>query len=89
MRFSVAALITLAATSAMAAPQKSLGCIRTGCSGTICASKSVFTTCEYKPEYECYKLKGVTCGKVNGVCAWSGLDDLQECLDNARARTAV
>ena len=84
MRFSIATLLTLAAT-AMAAPQKS-GCIITGCSGTVCASQSVFTTCEYKPEYECYKFKGVRCGRVNGVCAWSG-EGLQECIENARART--
>ncbi|MBW3002942.1 eight-cysteine-cluster domain-containing protein [Candidatus Woesearchaeota archaeon] len=54
-------------------------CVKAGCSGTICQSndaEKVFTTCEYKPEYECYKDAG--CGCYKGECVWK--DDVEECL---------
>ncbi len=60
-------------------------CVRTGCSGTICQSQKqepVFSTCEYKTEYECYN--EVPCGCVERSCQWSNeapyTGVLQKCL---------
>ena len=30
-------------------------CVKTGCSGQVCADRDMMTTCEYRPEYACYK----------------------------------
>jgi hypothetical protein len=32
------------------------GCVRTGCSGHICAAEHVISTCEWLPEYACWRL---------------------------------
>src|SRR4051794_7722789 len=43
--------------SAPPAPIKPGDCSRSGCSGTVCAEpgNEVVTTCEFKPEYACYR----------------------------------
>ncbi|MEK6982181.1 MAG: eight-cysteine-cluster domain-containing protein [Candidatus Micrarchaeota archaeon] len=47
-------------------------CVKGGCSGQICQSKSedAITTCEYR---ECYdsKVAGVSCGCLNDKCQWN------------------
>ncbi len=56
-------------------------CIRSGCSGTVCQSKSsepMMTTCEYKEEYECYQ--EINCGCVDGTCMWRETADFRECI---------
>jgi len=56
-------------------------CITTGCSGTICAKPGydVVTTCEMKPEYQCYQ--GAECKvQSTGECGWTMDDRLQRCL---------
>lgn len=56
-------------------------CITTGCSGTICAKPGydVMTTCEMKPEYQCYQ--GAECKvQASGECGWTMDDRLQRCL---------
>ena len=58
-------------------------CIKTGCSGTVCAEagNDVITTCEFKPEYACYQQ--ATCEKqVDGKCGWTQTDALKACLAN-------
>ncbi|WP_106391686.1 hypothetical protein [Enhygromyxa salina] len=55
-------------------------CQATGCSGQICASEPVFTTCEWRAEYEC--LQYTTCGN-NGPgwsCGWAMTPKYVECL---------
>lgn len=54
-------------------------CIITGCSGQICAEEEVATTCEYQPEYACYK--NATCERqANGECGWTLTGELAQCL---------
>ena len=56
-------------------------CIRGGCSGTSCHPKGeqIFTTCEYLPEYECYKL--INCGCVNNKCQWEKTGEFEGCFE--------
>lgn len=59
------------------------GCIKSGCSGTVCVEpgKEVVTTCEYKAEYACYTK--ATCEKQpNGECGWTQTAELTACLAN-------
>jgi len=58
-------------------------CIRTGCSSQICSDHDVITTCEYKPEYECYKK--ATCERqANGDCGFTKTKELTDCLARVR-----
>ncbi len=60
-------------------------CIKGGCSGTICQSKDaepIFTTCEYLPEYACYKQ--TNCGCVDGKCQWDKAGEFDRCVREAR-----
>lgn len=61
------------------APSVSGLCHRTGCSGQICADEDVITTCEYRPEYACYK--NARCERQeNGRCGWTETVELRSCL---------
>ncbi len=56
-------------------------CVRTGCSGTICQSKnaeSVFTTCEYQPEYACYA--ELPCDCLEHQCQWKNTGEFEQCI---------
>ncbi|MBU2561689.1 MAG: eight-cysteine-cluster domain-containing protein [Nanoarchaeota archaeon] len=56
-------------------------CRKDGCSGQLCRPKSsepVFTTCEYRPEYECLGM--VECGCVDRNCAWSTSTEYERCV---------
>lgn len=54
-------------------------CIRTGCSGQVCASSVVYTTCEWRPEYACYA--DATCERQeDGNCGWTMTPELEACL---------
>lgn len=58
-------------------------CIRTGCSGTVCAEpgNDVMTTCEYRPEYACYQ--DAKCERqADGSCGWTQTPELAACLAN-------
>ena len=58
-------------------------CAVAGCNSELCLEKSLAeetsTICEWKEEYDCYKLS--ECGCVNGKCAWKANDKFLECLD--------
>ena len=61
-------------------------CLRTGCSGQVCAAQDVVTTCEYRPEYACYDAPGVTqCGCFAGQCGWEPTVELTQCIEDARS----
>ena len=63
------------------APAPAGDCIKTGCSGTVCAEagNDVVTTCEFKEEYACYRT--ATCEKqADGNCGWTQNDALKACL---------
>lgn len=60
-------------------------CVTGGCSGTVCQSKDaepIFTTCEYLPEYACYK--EINCGCVEGRCEWEKTSDFDRCVKEKR-----
>ena len=69
------------------APKKSEAglkpCIRTGCSSQICSDHDVITSCDYRPEYECYKK--ATCERqANGDCGFTKTKELTDCLGRVR-----
>lgn len=58
-------------------------CKKTGCSSQVCADEDVVTTCEFKPEYECYQR--ATCERQkNGQCGFTQTPELLRCLARAR-----
>lgn len=60
------------------------GCMRTGCSGHLCAPEGepVMSTCIYKEEYACYRT--AKCEKQSsGACGWTPSKELQSCLKAA------
>lgn len=57
-------------------------CFTTGCSGQICADQDMMTTCEWKPEYACYKQFGKCELQAGGKCGWTPSADLTACLNN-------
>lgn len=63
-------------------PYTQAGCVRTGCSGEICAATAtggVNSTCIYKPQFACYKQ--ARCEKqISGQCGWTQTTELQSCL---------
>lgn len=64
-------------------PPGSSACIKSGCSGTVCAEpgKEVITNCLYKPEYGCYTY--ARCERqANGACGWTQTAELTACLAN-------
>lgn len=68
-------------------------CVVSGCSSQLCvegsqsdsSSKGVASTCEYKPEYECYKSYGkcgiIQTGEESFKCGWQETDELKNCLE--------
>lgn len=54
-------------------------CVVTGCSGQVCAAEPVITTCEWQPQYECYR--SATCERQpGGECGWTETPELDACL---------
>ena len=67
--------------SAQGGPAKP--CIKTGCSGQVCSDEEVVTTCEFRPEYECYKT--ARCERqANGQCGFTQTRELTTCLNRRR-----
>lgn len=57
-------------------------CVVTGCSGQICASEPMASTCEWREEYACYGEPTTSCGCNAGQCGWAQTDELAACLGN-------
>jgi hypothetical protein len=58
-------------------------CVKTGCSGQICAAEDMFSTCEWRPEYACYDT--ATCERQpGGECGWTETPALTSCLEGSR-----
>jgi hypothetical protein len=56
-------------------------CVKTGCSGQICADQQRFSTCEFRPEYACYQ--AATCERqADGQCGFTSSPALTACLAN-------
>jgi hypothetical protein len=63
-------------------------CMRTGCSGQVCAAQPVATTCEWNDSYACYQL--AECGlNAAGVCGWIGNDAFSACLQGGTSGGGV
>ena len=54
-------------------------CFKTGCSRQVCADEEVITTCEYRPEYECYK-RAKCERQASGECGFTDTPELRTCL---------
>lgn len=61
------------------------GCKIGGCSSQICGEKNedLVTTCEWRPEYECYKI-AICERQSNGKCGWTITEELQKCLEQTK-----
>lgn len=55
-------------------------CIVTGCSGQVCASEEMTTTCEYKEEYACYEQARCEV-QESGECGWTFTDEFNQCVN--------
>lgn len=60
------------------------GCIVTGCSGQVCAETEVVTTCEFQPQYACYKQYSRCERQTSGQCGWSQTPALTQCLSSSK-----
>lgn len=58
-------------------------CMKTGCSSQVCSDQEVITTCEFKPEYECFR-KAACERQKNGDCGFTQTPELLACLKRAR-----
>lgn len=58
-------------------------CRITGCSGQICADQDVITTCEFKPEYACFRTAQCE-PQADGTCGWTDTQALRACLERAK-----
>ena len=59
-------------------------CIKTGCSSQVCSDQTVVTTCEFRPEYECYQK--ATCERQSdGNCGFTKTPELATCLAKKRS----
>jgi|GEM_PF-2427014 len=56
-------------------------CVKTGCSGQICADSPRFSTCEFREEYACYATAACE-RQADGKCGWTQTPALQACLDS-------
>lgn len=59
-------------------------CVIAGCSSQVCVHKDrsdIITTCEYLPEYACYRTAACE-PQADGVCGWTLDNDLKMCLDD-------
>jgi hypothetical protein len=64
-------------------PSTKKPCKRSGCSGQVCADADVITTCEWRPEYACYK--SARCERqANGNCGFTMTPELKSCLSRAK-----
>ncbi|GEM_PF-5839467 len=66
-------------------------CKAGGCSGQLCIgmNDTGISTCEFKPEYACYKESFADCGCVSGSCRWKDDPLLAQCIANATANAAA
>jgi hypothetical protein len=62
----------------------SAGCVVTGCSGQLCAEEHIGTTCEWLPQYACFR--DAECGRFGpgGSCGWQPTPELTTCLETTR-----
>jgi hypothetical protein len=54
-------------------------CVKTGCSGQICAEGERFSKCDWRAEYACYR-EAVCERQADGQCGFTETAQLQTCL---------
>lgn len=88
--FFALALLSLACAGPIDAgtverPVGDASCYVGGCSSQVCSDRpDVVTTCEWLPEYACYR--SARCERqANGACGWTETPELLACLAKARA----
>lgn len=59
-------------------------CIITGCSSQVCSDRPQITTCEYKPEFGCYKAYSQCERQADKLCGWTETPELINCLERAK-----
>jgi hypothetical protein len=67
------------------------GCEVGGCSGQLCgeAGEDLVSTCEYRPEYGCYKEYSTCERQPSGRCGWTPNTALTQCLAHPPAAAGV
>lgn len=76
------ATTTISNSNNTTTPKASGGCRVTGCSGEVCSDTDVVSTCEYRPEYACYRQANCE-RQANGSCGFTMTPTLDRCIDNA------
>lgn len=56
-----------------------VSCIKTGCSSQLCSDRPLTTTCEFKPEYACYRA-AICERQADGKCGFRQTAELSACL---------
>lgn len=60
-------------------PPTTGSCMVTGCSGQVCASEPMTTTCEWTCSYGCYQY--ATCEtQATGACGWTSTAEFDKCI---------
>ena len=63
-------------------------CRVAGCSGEICSDRDMVTTCEFRPEFACFR--AARCERqTGGQCGWTMTPELQACLVQQRSPQAT
>lgn len=63
-------------------------CFATGCSNQICATKEMYSACDWKPEYSCYQAYGI-CERAAGKCGFRETPELTACINGFRGVKAT
>jgi eight-cysteine-cluster-containing protein len=56
-----------------------LDCLRTGCSGEVCAPEPWITACVWLPEFACYQIAPCAC--ISGRCGFVETPEFLACMD--------
>lgn len=60
-------------------------CRVTGCSGQVCSDRDLLTTCEWLPEYACYRTARCE-PQADRTCGWTRTPEIVACIEEARRR---
>lgn len=67
-------------------PTSKSGCVVGGCSSQLCldaaTADGLASTCEWTPQYACYRTHGTCERQPNGQCGWGESPALKACIAN-------
>ncbi len=55
------------------------GCVISGCSKELCSDRELFSVCNFKAEYACYRTARCERQK-NNQCGWTATNELTQCI---------